>query len=194
MKSSFSLIKKHVLRTLEEKLPRYLKYHSVEHTKYVLKKATYIALKEEVSGHDLFLLKIAALYHDIGFIKSNIEHEAIGCEIARSELPSFHLSEIDIETICGMIMATKIPQEPKTHLEKILADADLEYLGTKHFNTVSELLFQELKHYNPNLTRNEWNAIQINFIKHHEYHTKFCQRYKSYSKRKHLNCLIEKNT
>lgn len=186
MKSSFSTIQNQVLKTLEDKLPNYLKYHSVEHTKYVLEKAIYIASKEHVSGHDLFLLKIAALYHDIGFTKSNIEHEAIGCDIARNELQKYGISGEDVDIICGMIMATKIPQNPKTHLEKILADADLEYLGTKHFKTVSELLYKELKHYNPNLTRSEWNSIQINFIESHQYHTKFCRRYKSFRKEKHL--------
>ncbi|MAB49153.1 MAG: HD family phosphohydrolase [Flavobacteriaceae bacterium] len=186
MKLSFSTIQNQVLKTLEDKLPNYLKYHSVEHTKYVLEKAIYIASKEQVSGHDLFLLKIAALYHDIGFTKSNIEHEAIGCDIVRNELPKYGISGEDVDIICGMIMATKIPQHPQTHLEKILADADLEYLGTKHFKTVSELLYKELKHYNPNLTRSEWNSIQINFMQNHQYHTKFCRRYKAFRKQKHL--------
>ncbi len=186
MQEHFINIKKHIHSVLSSKLPEYLTYHSVEHTKYVLEKVIYIASKEGVKGHDLFLLKIAALYHDVGFIKTHIDHENIGCDIARTELPKFGISKDDIEVICGMIMATKIPQQPKTNLEAILADADLEYLGTKHFKTVSELLFQELKHYNPKLTRNEWNAIQMNFIKNHNYHTKFCKHYKSFRKLKHL--------
>ena len=186
MQEKFSSIKKHILSVLSTKLPEYLTYHSVEHTKYVLKKVIYIASKEQVSGHDLFLLKIAALYHDIGFIETHIEHENIGCDIARKELPKFGISTNDIETICGMIMATKIPQQPETNLEAILADADLEYLGTKHFEAVSELLYKELMYFNPELTREEWNTIQINFMKSHKYHTKFCMRYKSFRKRNHM--------
>ncbi|WP_338733751.1 HD domain-containing protein [Mangrovimonas cancribranchiae] len=189
MRASFSTIKLHVLRKLLNTLPNYLTYHSVAHTKYVLEKVIYIASKEGVTGHDLFLLKIAALYHDIGFIQTHIEHEKIGCEIVRKELPKFEISKEDIEAICGMIMATKIPQQPKTHLEEILADADLEYLGTKHFFSVSELLYQELKYYNTDLSREEWNKIQINFIENHQYHTNFCRRYKSFRKEKHLKAL-----
>lgn len=194
MKSSFSTIEKNVFKTLKDKLPKHLSYHSVEHTKYVLEKAIYIASKEGVFGKNLFLLKVAALYHDIGFIKSNVEHEAIGCDIAQKELPKFGISGEDVDIICRMIMATKIPQEPKTHLEKILADADLEYLGTKHFISVSELLFQELKYYNPNLSRDEWNSIQINFMESHQYHTKFCKQYKSFRKQRHLKLLKLKHT
>lgn len=194
MKHTFSKIQKYVLKTLEDRLPRYLRYHSVEHTKYVLEKSMYIATKEGVYGKNLFLLKVAALYHDIGFIKSNLEHEDIGCNIARKELPKFGISNEDIDIICGMITATKIPQEPKTHLEKILADADLEYLGTKHFKTVSELLFQELKYYNPNLSRDEWRDIQINFLENHQYHTRFCKQYKRFRKQRHLKSLKLKQT
>lgn len=194
MKPSFSAIEKHVFKILKDKLPKHLSYHSVDHTKYVLEKAINIASKEGVFGKNLFLLKVAALYHDIGFMKSNIEHEENGCNIARKELPKFGISNKDIDTICGMITATKIPQEPKTHLEKILADADLEYLGTKHFQTVNELLFQELKYYNPNLSRDEWRDIQINFLENHQYHTRFCKQYKRFRKQRHLKSLKLKQT
>lgn len=189
MNITYKEIYKHVIDTLTKQLPDYLTYHSVLHTLYVLDRVIYIGKKENVSEGELRLLKIAALYHDIGFIKTNVDHEIIGCEIARKDLKKFKFSENDINKICGMIKATSIPQEPKTHLEEILADADLEYLGTKHFNKVSELLYEELKHFNGNLTRQEWNAIQIDFMTKHKYHTKFCKRYKLYRKQKQIQRL-----
>lgn len=186
MHSSFKAIYKHVIQVLENQLPDYLTYHSVEHTRYVLDRVIYIASKEGVSKNDLFLLKVASLYHDMGFTKNHIDHEAIGCKIARNELPGFGLSDKEINLICGMIMATEIPQQPKTHLEEILADADLEYLGTRHFNVVSEYLYNEIKHFRPDLTRKEWNQIQVFFMENHQYHTKFCKRYKAFRKQKHI--------
>lgn len=189
MKTPFKNIHDAVIDTLRNKLPKYLTYHSVDHTIYVLNRAIYIAQKMEIKEADLKLLKIAALYHDIGFIETNIEHEAIGCKIARKELKAYGYSQSDIETICGMIMATKIPQQPQTQLERILADADLEYLGTKHFEYVSNLLYQEMTHYNPKLILKEWNKIQIRFIENHQYHTPFCKRYKTHRKLKALQKL-----
>lgn len=175
--------------TLDSKLPEYLKYHSTEHTEYVVQKAEYLATKEKKSKSDIFLLKVAALYHDIGFTKTHIEHEKEGCKIARRELKKYNFSKIQIDKICGMIMATRIPQQPKTHLEEILADADLEYLGTKDFNKYGERLFEELKHFNPKLSRKQWNDIQIKFLSSHQYHTNFCLRYKEHRKRKNLDSL-----
>ncbi len=189
MDSTYKAIHKHVIETLTKQLPKYLTYHSVLHTKYVLEKVIFIGKKEAVSKADLHLLKIAALYHDIGFIKTHTDHEEIGCEIARKDLRVYHISERDINIICGMIAATKIPQQPKTHLEAILADADLEYLGTKHFAHVSELLYEELKHYNNAFTRMEWKAFQIDFMSKHHYHTKFCKHYKSHRKQNNMKQL-----
>ena len=69
---------------------------------------------------------------------------------------------------------------------KILADADLEYLGTRHFDVVSEFLYKEIKHFRPDLTREEWNQIQIYFMENHRYHTYFCKKYKAFRKQKHI--------
>lgn len=189
MSKKFDEIHDEVISTLENKLPSYLTYHSIGHTEYVLERASYIAEKENVSKKDVFLLKIAALYHDIGFIKGNKDHEITGCKIAREQLSKRGFTESELETICGMIMATKIPQEPNNLLEKILADADLEYLATKQFKEIGDTLFQELKYHNKSFTESKWNQIQIDFLKNHEYHTNYCRRYKSFRKKRNLQLL-----
>lgn len=65
------------------------------------------------------------MYHDIGFIDTHLEHEEIGRAITISQLKNYGYSKAKIEAVCGMIRATKIPQNPKNHLEQIIADADL---------------------------------------------------------------------
>lgn len=192
MKTPFHNILKEVTLLLNEKLPEYLTYHNTAHTLYVLDKAIHIAEKEGVNKKDLQLVKIAALYHDIGFIKSHTEHEEEGCKIASKQLKAYGYSKEDIDKVCGMIMATKIPQKPKTPLENIIADADLEYFGTNRFRPVSELLFKELRHYNPSLSEKEWNKIQIEFLEKHNYHTKYCNRYKDFRKQRNLGYLKDK--
>lgn len=179
-----------VNKVLIDGLPDHLVYHNLEHTHYVLEKSILIAQHERINGHDLTLIKIAALYHDIGFIKTKDNHEETGCAIAQDDLGQYGISNEDIEKICGMIMATQIPQRPATALEKILADADLEYLGTKNFETISERLYDELKHFNPNLSRTEWFKIQIDFITAHQYHTKYCKEHRALMKQKNLETII----
>ncbi|MFB0947667.1 MAG: HD domain-containing protein [Spirosomataceae bacterium] len=185
----FEVIYLDVISHLSAELPPYLTYHSVVHTKYVVKKAIYIAEKENLPQDQLYLLKIAALYHDIGFMFGPKNHEEKGCEIVWDELPRRGLSDEQIMQICEMIRATKIPQKPTSHAAEILADADLEYLSTSLFGEVSEYLFQELRFFSKELTREKWNEIQVNFIGNHKYHTKFCKRYKEFRKIRNLEAL-----
>jgi len=179
-----------VIARLEAELPEQYTYHSADHTKYVIEKVEHIAIKEKVSKKNLRLLKIAALYHDIGFIKSSENHEAKGCKIATKELKQLDFSEKDIDTICGMIMATKIPQSPKSHLEAILADADLEYLATNRFKEIGDMLYEELKSANPNFSKKQWNDLQVSFMSKHKYHTDYCKKYKQWRKQKNLSGLM----
>lgn len=174
---------------LESDLAPWLKYHCPDHTKYVLAKAILIADKEGISDEDLYLLKIAALYHDIGFTISPKDHEAISCKIAKKELKEFGLNPEEISRICGMILATKIPQQPSNKLERIIADADLEYLGTDEFLEVANRLYEELLHEKPDLSVEQWNEIQYNFISNHKYHTDFCKQHREQKKLENLEML-----
>lgn len=187
----FDEIYQKILQLLETELPSFLAYHSPHHTAYVVEKAEYIALQENVNPNDLFLIKIAALFHDIGFIEQYKNHEEAGCVIATEVLSFYNFTGQDVDDICGMIMATKIPQSPKTLNEKIVADADLEYLGTDLFKPVSHLLFQELHYLDPELDITAFYKIQIDFLSNHSYHTDYCIRNREQQKQKYLQELRE---
>jgi uncharacterized protein len=179
-----------VFKILRTQLPSYLTYHTPEHTLYVLEKAEFISGKENVAGHELLLIRIACLFHDIGFIVQNHHHEEKGCEICTEKLRQYDFSQEDIRKICGMIMATKIPQMPQTLSERIVADADLEYLGTDLFYPVSQNLYREFLHYDPQLDLQRFNEIQINFIRKHKYHTEYCRTHREEKKQQHLQELL----
>lgn len=180
-------IHRRVFNLLETELPSFLTYHSPHHSAYVLEQAEIIALNENVrSEEDLLLIKIGAILHDIGFIKHYINHEETGCDISTEILKDFAFDNANIDKVCGMIMATKIPQSPRTLSEKIVADADLEYLGTDLFHPVSQLLFQELHYLDPGLDLSAFQKIQIDFLSNHSYHTDYCIMHREERKQKHL--------
>jgi uncharacterized protein len=187
----FEKIQAHVMQMLETGVASFYTYHNAAHTRYVLDKSIFIAAKEKIGKNDLYLLKVAALYHDAGFTIDRIEHEALGCNIVRTQLPDFGFSSADIDKICGMIMATRVPQQPKTLLEQILADADLEYLSTPSFFATGELLFNELSYFNPDFSYEDWLELQVTFISGHRYHTTWCRRYRERVKKDNLKLLTE---
>ncbi len=149
-----------------------LTYHGIHHTQDVLTAVIMLAKAEQISTDDTHLLKTAALFHDIGFTVQYRNHEDVGCEIARHSLVQFGYNPVQIEVICGMIMATKIPQSPKTPLEEILCDADLDYLGRKDFYPISKTLFQEFMHFGFVKDEAEWDRLQVRFFESHHYFTK----------------------
>ncbi|WP_034888274.1 HD domain-containing protein [Gillisia sp. Hel_I_29] len=192
MNNLFYQISQSVMLRLENELPKYLTYHAPYHTKYVMDRAVFIAKEENIEEEDLFLLKVAALYHDTGFTVNREDHEAISCKIANEELPTFGIHKDQIEIICGLIRATKIPQSPKNKLEKVLADADLEYLGTDKFQEFGDKLYHELLHYEPKLDLQKWNEIQYDFVKNHKYHTAYGRKYLEPKKQENLRILLDK--
>jgi len=122
-------VKELMIERLSNDLPDELHYHGVHHTLDVLNVCVERAGQVELTENDKTLLCTAAIFHDCGFLNELKEHEKAGVEIARKVLPDFGYEATDIDCIVGMIMATKIPQSPKTKLERIICDADLDYLG-----------------------------------------------------------------
>lgn len=185
-------MKTFVTDLLKENLSTAYYYHNIEHTQYVAAKAIEIGKNEGCTAKELHLLETAALWHDTGFIKTYANHEKEGCKIAKKHLPSFGFNKAEIAIICGMIMATKIPQTPKNKLEEIIADADLEYLGTKKAQIGSNNLYRELSTLKPMLTKEAWLIIEIDFIRAHHYFTDYCRKNNEEQKQLYLKKLVNK--
>ena len=91
-----------------------------------------------------------------------------------------------------MIMATKIPQTPQTPLEKILCDADLDYLGREDFYSIGLRLFEEMKTRGFVESEREWNLIQKTFLESHRYHTAYSRANREGRKQQHLQEILAK--
>lgn len=181
-----------VLKKLETGLPSYLSYHNTQHTKNVIAATEYIAQKEDISGDELLILKTAALFHDMGFLQDWQDHEMLSCKLAQKHLPDFGYSQEEIEKVNLVIMATKLPQSPVDHLGKILADADLFYLGGDEYLPNAENLYKEFKRNGTVKTQIEWNVQQAEFITNHHYFTKTAIREREEKKQKNLQLIQSK--
>ncbi len=190
-KVKFALIQFHdlqeiILDRMEKELPADLHYHSIKHTVDVVTEVELIGWAEGISDDDLLLLKTAALFHDAGHIHSYVEHEYHGTLLAREILPEYNYTQEQIEQICEIIMSTKLPPQPKTILEEIICDADLDYLGRTDFIPVSNTLFEELKNRNLVGSLNDWNKKQINFISNHQYFTDTARKLREINKQNQI--------
>jgi hypothetical protein len=190
---SFSDIKLHVIDKLEQGLSPALTYHNVAHTLDVLNQAVDIAKREGIEDeNNLLLLKISALYHDVGFLQIYTGHEEISCEVAGKELFEFGFSKEQIEKICGMIRATKVPQRPFNVLEEVICDADLDYLGRNDFFQIGEGLFKEFLDQKIVSDEKSWNSLQVRFLENHHYFTTTAKERRQKQKQIHLDAIKDK--
>ena len=106
MKSDLKLLEDYVRNLLNTRLPDGLFYHGTGHTFRVYESASLYAGLEGLTSKERSLLKVAALFHDTGFIKQYSHNEEIGVQIARKALPDFGYSNEELNEIEHVILGT----------------------------------------------------------------------------------------
>lgn len=187
----FTDLQEIILDKLTKELPSYLYYHDVRHTIDVVNQAELIGIGEGVDDESILILKTAALYHDVGHTIGYDNHEFFGTQIAREMLPGYNYTPEQIDTICDVIMATKMPPNPQTLLQKIMCDSDLDYLGRRDFIGVSDTLYKELKEQNKIGSLNDWNKLQVKFLEHHHFYTETSKRLREVNKQNQIDRIQE---
>lgn len=170
-KPNFGLARKYIIGRLTDELPADLTYHSLTHTRDdVLPAATRLAQMSGVNGETLLLLETAALYHDTGFLSQYNDHETASIAIARATLPDFGYTPAQIELIVGLIGVTRMPQQPRTPLQQLMCDADLDLLGREDFIRLNRELFKEVRVYSGrDIDEQEWLTDQLKFLEDHHF-------------------------
>lgn len=183
---------RHIMRILEKGLSDNLYYHCIEHTRDVVRAAESIAIQEGVTDEGLYLLKSAATYHDAGFVEDYDKNEPIGARMAEEILPKYGYTAEQIETVKELIYVTEIPHKPKNHLEEIMCDADLDYLGRDDFHPIADRLRQELREHNKINSDRQWDEIQVQFLTNHQYFTETSKRKRQAKKMQNLQEIKER--
>ncbi len=184
-------VKNILLEKLDTELnPKYL-YHSIDHTLDVIDRVEHIGKLEKVSSHELLLLKFAALFHDSGFLRTYDGHEEESVRIAASFLENTEASPEEKKRLKELILATKLGYQPQNIWEKIIIDADLDYLGREDFPLISQKLFLEWKNLGIVRDLQEFYHLQIDFLEKHQYYTVSAQRMREEKKKYHIKKLKE---
>jgi uncharacterized protein len=181
---------RYALSRLERELSPELTYHNLWHTaEDVLPAAQRLAALMGVSPEDARLLEIGAAYHDIGFVVRRQEHERAGAELAAQVLPGFGFTSEQVAAVQGMILATRLPQSPRTPLEEILADADLDVLGREDSLARSQALRAELASFGAPVAETEWYRRQLKFFREHRYFTSAARSLREEGERRNIEAL-----
>ncbi|NQT76488.1 MAG: HD domain-containing protein [Bacteroidetes bacterium] len=181
-----------IVKKLVDELEPDLTYHSIDHTLDVLNSAMQLAELENIEENDRILLETAALFHDSGMLRTYLGHEDASVEIAQEYLPGFGYTEEEIKKISDMIITTKLPQSANSYLERILCDADLDYLGREDFFMIAHRLQYEWNTLNiRETTLREWYELQIIFLENHHFFTKSARMLRDEKKAENLKQIKE---
>jgi len=172
-----------------------LVYHNLGHTKKVVERAQEIAAHYQLSEADTLTIYVAAWFHDVGHLFTDIEkHEEKGVEIMREYLRKDEsANEILIANIAGCILATKVPHNPKSPLEEILCDADTYHFGTKEFKITNKQVKKEFALRGYGILLNDWNRNAMEMLEKHVFFTSYCKILLEQRKRKNIEWLKNKD-
>ncbi|MCR4032317.1 MULTISPECIES: Pycsar system effector family protein [Flavobacterium] len=178
---------------LKDKLSNLYSYHNFNHTFTVVTAVKELCKKEDVEGYDKEALLVAAWFHDTGYVEGYENHEKASTKIAADFLREKGKSEDFIALVSSLILATVKEYVPRTHLEKIIRDADYAHLMGEEYATTCELLRLELKNTGiVSFSNSEWTRENLNFLMNkHRFYTDYALRKWQPLKEKNL-LLIQK--
>lgn len=183
-----------ILQRLRQELHPGYTYHNYEHTVHVMDAVSFLCIQENVTNTDKDILLTAAAYHDAGFLISHKDHELHSCSIVKQVLPGFGYSQEEISAISQLILATSHGYIPANINEMIIRDADVDYLGTDHYETLSNALRKEFIYTGMISSDDEaWLQLQINYLTKHRFYTATSIRLREPNKQKTLNLLLNSN-
>ena len=142
-----------------------LLFHNLDHALEVQNNIVEIGENSGLTAKEIFLLRLAAIFHDTGWIENKEDHESRSALIAENFLANNGIPDSDIKTISDLIKITDISLTPKTLLEKVIRDADILHVGRKGFNKKSQLLRTEKQlHLNKSFNDEQWLEKNIDFL------------------------------
>jgi len=180
----FDHMRKDLLNKLKASLPEEVVYHDLAHTLNVEKAALRFAKLEGLDEEETMILQTAVLYHDAGFIVSNVDNEKFAINLAKTNLSKFGYTDFQIDEIIKIIDSTKqISQNTPDLLSKIMCDADHDYFGRADYYIVSEKLREENENYGKIMSDKEWIIYQLNYLENiHEYKTETAKNIRQFGK------------
>ena len=184
----FDHMRKDILNRLKSLLPAEIVYHDLSHTLNVEKAVVRYAKLEGIAEEEITLLQTAALYHDVGFIFCYDANESFAIQLATSNLPRFGYNKQQIAIVCKMIAATQINMQPTTQLEKLMVDADHDYLGRADYYIIASRLRKELAHFGREMDDETWIEFQLKYLSTiHRYHTETATNIRLQSKKTRIH-------
>lgn len=194
MDTLVKLVSEYVEKLFQQYFNPRLSYHNIEHTRNVVRRVDEICQYYRISDRDCQIVKIAAWFHDVGYlISGSYEHERKSVSAMKFFLLCSNIDETTINEIAGCIMSTRLPTNPENLLQMILCDADTYHLGTDEFWQSDLAIKKEFEIMTGSII-DGWDKKTLFFLESHQYFTDYCKNLLTQGKIKNIMRLSEKIT
>jgi len=185
-----SMAKQFVSSLLMHETPDELVYHTIDHTRAVVKNAEFIGKKENLNKDELRILEVAAWFHDVGYLVKYAGHEEVSAKTAVEFLEKSNVNKESIDLVRQSILATLLPQKPSSKIAGILCDADMMHLGTIEYFKLIDKLRKEWKKtdFKP-LDKLKFEEASLELLENHRYHTAYGREVLQKEKDKNIEIL-----
>jgi HD superfamily phosphodiesterase len=165
---------KYISALLAEKLPENFIYHNFNHALLVKKYAEIIGAHADLPADEMNILRICALFHDVGYINSFEQYNEESIVIASAFLAEHEVDQKTTDHISEIIRATKLPQSPKDKIAEVLCDADMMYIAAESAIEQFDLLYDESAMQKPKFEKRPvYEKKYIDFFATHTYFTEY---------------------
>jgi predicted metal-dependent HD superfamily phosphohydrolase len=166
--------REYISKLLTTELSENCVFHTISHTLDVVSNAEVIGNYCKLDDESLNILRMCALFHDVGYVDAYDDHEIYSAERAEKYLQEKNVDPEIIVQINAAILSTKTPQNPKDKISKILCDADLMNLTFDDYFEQIDLMRKEWEKVGKaKLNSQEFYLSSLEFFQSHEYHSKY---------------------
>jgi predicted metal-dependent HD superfamily phosphohydrolase len=164
----------YISKLLTTELSENCVFHTISHTLDVVSNAEVIGEYCKLDEDSLNVLRMCALFHDVGYVDAYDDHEIYSAERAKTYLKSKHIDPEIIEQVEAAILSTKTPQNPRDKISKMLCDADLMNLTFDDYFEQTDLMRKEWEKVGKaKLNSQEFYLSSLEFFQSHEYHSQY---------------------
>ena len=183
-------VEEYVTGLFTREWPDGLVYHNIDHTLRVVKNAELIGTHENLNEEEMDIVKIAAWFHDVGYLKQYRDHEEVSIQIAEGFLNGKGVERKHVERITECIRSTVIPQHPADKVSAVLCDADMMHLGMEQYPGIIGKLRYEWENMGVrSLSEKKFTKKSIKILMNHKFHTAYCRKELSGIKEQNLKNL-----
>lgn len=185
-------VSKEVEQAMEPMRPG-VHFHTMDHVRLVVDAVLRIAEGEGFNEEQTLKLHLAALLHDTGYTEVVDGHEQVSVQTARRILAALDIPTADIESICNLILATKLTHKAQNRPEAAIRDADMAHLAAENYFSLTDGLRKEWQELcQREFTDAGWIQQNINFLEQHDWITETARLLFDEGKQRNLACLKQK--